>query len=337
MALSGQAVCKPVGSAYVGSNPTPATTVMSQDIEDTANLRRVRGVFLWPARWAAGCLVALVGVEGELAQEFAGGGVDDADVQVLDEEQDAGSGVAAAGADVVEPSLGAEGDEPGVVDAVGADAVVGVGGPVAGDCLGAGCVGGGRGGAAGERAVRALGVIGAGEGVEQGLKVSEGGRLSGLGAEPVLHGLLEPLGLSLGLGVVRLAVLLLDPEAAKLVLQGVAAAPAAGQPGGEDHAVVGQGGGRGAVLLAGGAEGQQDGRPGDPVVRGQGERVAGVVVEPGQDLGIGPVGERVVGGAGLPALVRHVRLEPDVGRLRPLGGVRGDQPGPAQVPADGRG
>ena len=38
-------VCKTVGSAYVGSNPTPATTVMSQDIEDTANLHRVRGVF----------------------------------------------------------------------------------------------------------------------------------------------------------------------------------------------------------------------------------------------------------------------------------------------------
>ena len=33
------AVCKTVGLAYVGSNPTPATSVMSQDIEDTANLR----------------------------------------------------------------------------------------------------------------------------------------------------------------------------------------------------------------------------------------------------------------------------------------------------------
>jgi hypothetical protein len=33
-----QTVCKTVGSAYVGSNPTPATNVMSQDIEDTVNL-----------------------------------------------------------------------------------------------------------------------------------------------------------------------------------------------------------------------------------------------------------------------------------------------------------
>ena len=36
---------KTVGSAYVGSNPTPATTVMSQDIEDTVNPRQGRGVF----------------------------------------------------------------------------------------------------------------------------------------------------------------------------------------------------------------------------------------------------------------------------------------------------
>ena len=100
---------------------------MSQDIEDTVNLRKGRGVFLWPAWWAAGGLVVAVGVEGELAEELAGGGVDDADVQVLDEEQDAGSGVGPADADVVELSVVAEGNEPGGVDAVGADAVVGVG------------------------------------------------------------------------------------------------------------------------------------------------------------------------------------------------------------------
>ena len=43
-------------------------------------------------RWAGSSF----GVEGELAQEFAGVGVDDADVQVLDQEQDAGSGVGAS-------------------------------------------------------------------------------------------------------------------------------------------------------------------------------------------------------------------------------------------------
>ena len=116
---------------------------MSQDIEDTVNLRWVRGGFLWPAGWAAGGLVVAVGVEGEFADQFAGGGVDDADVQVLDEEQDAGSGVGPAGADVVELSVVAQGDQAGGVDAVGADAVVGVGGAVAGAGFGAGGVGGG--------------------------------------------------------------------------------------------------------------------------------------------------------------------------------------------------
>jgi hypothetical protein len=54
---------------------------MSQDIGDRPNLR-VRSVSLsGPGLW----LVVPGGVEGELAQQFAGGGVDDADVQVLDE------------------------------------------------------------------------------------------------------------------------------------------------------------------------------------------------------------------------------------------------------------
>jgi len=95
---------------------------------------------------AAGGLVTLFRVECQLAEKFAGAGVNDADVQVLDQEQDAGSGVGAAYADVVEASLVAEGDEPGRVDPVGADAVAGVGGPVAADGLGPGGVGGCGGG-----------------------------------------------------------------------------------------------------------------------------------------------------------------------------------------------
>src|SRR6185437_7130033 len=160
--------------------------------------------FLWPAGWAAGGLVVPGRVEGELAQELAGAGVDDADVQVLDQEQDAGSGVGAAGADVVEPAVVAEGNEPGGVDAVGADTVVGVGGPVAGAGLGAAGVGSGRGSAARQRPVRPLGVVDAGKGVQQLLQLAEGGGLAGLGAEPVFHGLLEALHFPLGLGVVRL-------------------------------------------------------------------------------------------------------------------------------------
>ena len=45
------------------------------------------------------------------------------------------------------------------------------------------------------------------------------------------------------------------------------------------------------------------------------ERVAGVVVEPGEDLDVGAVGEAVVGEVGLPALVGLLGFEADVGGL----------------------
>ena len=47
-------------------------------------------------------MVALGCVEDELSEEFSGGGVDDADVEVLDEQEDAGAGVGASDADVVQ-------------------------------------------------------------------------------------------------------------------------------------------------------------------------------------------------------------------------------------------
>jgi hypothetical protein len=79
---------------------------------------RWRG-WAWSSRWRAGGpaggLVVLVRVEGEFAEQFAGG-VDDADVEVLDEEQDVGAGVGPADADVVELAVVAQGDDAGVVD-----------------------------------------------------------------------------------------------------------------------------------------------------------------------------------------------------------------------------
>ena len=82
---------------------------------------------VWVRRGFAGGLVVAGGVDGEVAEEFAGGGVDDADVEVVDEDDDVGSGVGSSDADVVESAVEAEGDVAGVVDAVVADAVVGVG------------------------------------------------------------------------------------------------------------------------------------------------------------------------------------------------------------------
>ena len=61
------------------------------------------------------------GVEGEVAEEFAGGCVDDADVEVGDEDDDVGSGVFSADPDVVQPAVVAQRDLAGGIDAVVAD------------------------------------------------------------------------------------------------------------------------------------------------------------------------------------------------------------------------
>jgi hypothetical protein len=70
-------------------------------------------------------LVVAGWVEGELAEEFAGGAADDADVQVVDEYGDGCAGEAAAESDVVEAAVVAERDAAGGVDAVVADSAVG--------------------------------------------------------------------------------------------------------------------------------------------------------------------------------------------------------------------
>ncbi len=87
--------------------------------------------------------------------------------------------------------------------------------------------------------------------------------------------------------MVGAGVLLGHAEEVEFGLEGVAATLAAGESGGEHHVVVGQGGGRNAMLSDGGAEGGEHDRPGHSRVGGDRQRIAGVVVEPGQDLGIG--------------------------------------------------
>ena len=135
----------------------------------------LRGL-LW-AGWAAGGLVVPAGVEGEFAEQFAGGGVDDADVQVLDEHQDGGPGVGAADADVVELAAGAEGDVCRLVPmrSVRTRSWASAG-AVAGGGFGPGCVGGGGGGPVRQGAVRPPGVVDGGEGVQQGLQLGGGWR-----------------------------------------------------------------------------------------------------------------------------------------------------------------
>jgi hypothetical protein len=49
-------------------------------------------------------------VEGEVAEDFSGGGGDDFDVVVVGQDQDAGSVVVAADPDVVQASVDVQGD-----------------------------------------------------------------------------------------------------------------------------------------------------------------------------------------------------------------------------------
>jgi hypothetical protein len=72
-------------------------------------------------------LVVAVGVDDAFSDELAGDGVDDADVQVLGEHEDVGSGEGSAEADVVHAAVDAQGDAAGFVDAVVSDAFEGVG------------------------------------------------------------------------------------------------------------------------------------------------------------------------------------------------------------------
>jgi hypothetical protein len=87
-------------------------------------------------------------VDGEIEQELASAGVDDPDLAVLDPEQDRGSGVLAADADVVKVAVVAHDDSSGLTDVVGPDAVEGVAGAGTGGGFGPGGVGGRWGGAA---------------------------------------------------------------------------------------------------------------------------------------------------------------------------------------------
>ena len=117
----------------------------------------------------------------------------------------------------------------------------------------------------------------------------------GLGGEVFLEGLLESLDFSAGGGVVGCGVLLFGAEVSEAGLEGVSAAFPAGEAGGVDHGVVGERGRRKAVVSTGLVEGVDNDRAGDTPMHGDGQGVAGAVVEPGDDLGLGTCGEAPMG------------------------------------------
>jgi hypothetical protein len=167
--------------------------------------------------------------------DLAGGGVDEAHVEIVDEHDHGGSVEGSSEADVVESAGDAEGHVAGV-DAVASDAQVWAVGAGRGG-FGTGRVGGVRGRSVWQRAVRSLEVVDLDEPIELVLQGVDGGR-GELRAEPLLDGLVEAFDLAAGGRVIRAGVLLDDAERIQQGLEAVAAASAAGQAGGEDHPVV---------------------------------------------------------------------------------------------------
>ena len=132
-------------------------------------------------------MVVLGGVEDEVAEELAGGGVHDADVQVLGDQDDVGSGVGPADADVVESAVVSQGHHACFVDPIGAHWVVDLAGDEgAGGGFGSGRVGGVRGRPVRQRSMGPVLVVVLTEGIEQRLQLGDGLGLIRLGGEPFL-------------------------------------------------------------------------------------------------------------------------------------------------------
>jgi hypothetical protein len=116
----------------------------------------------------------------------------------------------------------------------------------------------------------------------------------------------EPLGLALGLGVSRGAVLLLDTEKRQHVFERVAAA---GEPGGVDGAVIGERARWRAVALNDLEENGHDNVSSDRLMGRAGQQEPGVVIKPVENLNLAPVAQAPVDEVGLPRLVGLVGLE----------------------------
>ena len=136
-----------------------------------------------------------------------------------------------------------------------------------------------------------------------------------------------------GLGMARSPVPLADAEVGEQVLEAVASA---GEARGVDRAVVGERGGGPAVRIARRGERGHHVVAGDPPEGRAGEQVARVVVEPVQDLDLGPVGQAPMGEVGLPQLVWGGGLEAVPRAARALARLRRHQPGGVEDAPDGR-
>ncbi|MDF2745952.1 MAG: hypothetical protein K0S98_236 [Propionibacteriaceae bacterium] len=94
---------------------------------------------------------------------------------------------------------------------------------------------------------------------------------------------------------------------------------------------------RQAIDAGSGQEGSDHGLASDPSTREASKQVAGVVVEPVDDLHAGAVGYLPVGEIRLPALVGLVGLESTIGAFGSLLRFRADQPRGGENTTDGGG
>jgi hypothetical protein len=281
------------------------------------------GLFGW-AGWQPAGLVVPAGVQDQFADQLTGVAIDDADVQVVDEQADRGAGEPGAEADVVQPAVVAHSDRAPAVDLVVPDPVVGGDDRAGRNGFRSGLIGLG-GGAPAQGSVRPDGVVVGLEPVQLVLQPDQSGG-SGLGPEPFLLGLVEPFHLAAGLRMVRAGMLQPDPAQPELDLQ---RDPALAAPlGGEDRAIEGEHAGRDAPPAEGGGEGVDHLRAeGDPASF-SGDVDPGVVVENVQDLHLGPIGEPPVSDVGLPAFVGLLGAEPVLAGPWPFLRLRHHKPAP---------
>ena len=87
-------------SGVAGSNPVSPTVCNVSGHRKLPDLH-FAGSGVFSCGFVSGLVVA-VGVDDQVAEQFSGGGVDDSDVVVVDEQGDVGSGVGSADADVGE-------------------------------------------------------------------------------------------------------------------------------------------------------------------------------------------------------------------------------------------
>ena len=143
---------------------------------------------LWGAWWAAGGLVGASGVDDQVAQDLAGGGVDDGDVQVVGERDDVASGVGSADADV--PQLPATRRVTLPTLSRRARSWVSVLRSLLGPALGSVVYWSRASHDARQRAVRSVRsvlVVELDDPAQQGLQLGEGGGLIRLGEQPLLQ------------------------------------------------------------------------------------------------------------------------------------------------------